>query len=159
MQPSVCLIDFRDEVIHPRYRLVNSGQNTKTFLCRNIEIIPSFTLDNERRPSLLLPVSKEAAASRKRLCLVDFGVVYDNLKIDEITSAIRVGSAVTPSEEDDTVNDSKIAAKLRANLKKFLGELSPHFSKPKLAFLGDMIYGLLAGGDVKLSESCSNILI
>ena len=52
------------------------------------------------------------------------------------------------------MNDSKTAAKLRAQLKRFLGELLPHFSKPKTAFLGDMFYGLMAGGDVKLSEIC-----
>ena len=52
------------------------------------------------------------------------------------------------------MNDSKIAAKLRAQLKKFLGELLPHFSRPKVAFLGDMFYGLMAGGDVKLSKIC-----
>lgn len=52
------------------------------------------------------------------------------------------------------MNDSKIAAKLRAQLKRFLGELLPHFSKPRTAFLGDMFYGLMAGGDVKLSKIC-----
>ena len=52
------------------------------------------------------------------------------------------------------MNDSKIAAKLRAQLKRFLGELLPHFSKPKTAFLGDMFHGLMAGGDVKLSKIC-----
>ena len=30
----------------------------------------------------------------------------------------------------------------------------PHFSKPRTAFLGDMFYGLMAGGDVKLSKIC-----
>ena len=52
------------------------------------------------------------------------------------------------------MNDSKTAAKLRAQLKRFLRELLPHFSKPKVAFLGDMFYGLMAGGDVKLSKIC-----
>ena len=52
------------------------------------------------------------------------------------------------------MNNSKTAAKLRAQLKRFLGELLPHFSKPKTRFLGDMFYGLMAGGDVKLSEIC-----
>lgn len=52
------------------------------------------------------------------------------------------------------MNDSTIAAKLRASLKNFLGELSPHFSKPQTRFLGDMIYGLMAGGDIKLSSIC-----
>ena len=52
------------------------------------------------------------------------------------------------------MNDSKIAAKQRAQLKRFLGELLPHFSKPRTAFLGDMFYGLMAGGDVKLSKIC-----
>ena len=58
------------------------------------------------------------------------------------------------TQEDNTVNDSKCAAKLRAQLKRFLGELLPHFSRPKVSFLGDMIYGLMAGGDVKLSSIC-----
>ena len=35
-----------------------------------------------------------------------------------------------------------------------MGELLPHFSRPKVAFLGDMFYGLMAGGDVKLSKIC-----
>jgi len=52
------------------------------------------------------------------------------------------------------MNGSKIAAKLRAQLKNFFGELLPHFSRPKVAFLGDMFYGLMAGGDVKLSKIC-----
>ena len=51
------------------------------------------------------------------------------------------------------MNDSKCAAKLRAQLKRFLGELLPHFSRPKVSFLGDMTYGLMTGGDVKLSSS------
>jgi len=50
------------------------------------------------------------------------------------------------------VNDSTIAAKLRATLRRFLGKLSPHFSKPKAAFIADMIYGLMVRGDIKLSE-------
>ena len=58
------------------------------------------------------------------------------------------------TQEDNTVNDSKCAAKLRAQLKRFLGELLPHFSRPKVSFLGDMIDGLMAGGDVKLSSIC-----
>lgn len=40
------------------------------------------------------------------------------------------------------MNDSKCAAKLRAQQKRFLGQLLPHFSRPKASFLGDMIYGL-----------------
>lgn len=34
------------------------------------------------------------------------------------------------------------------------GELLPHFSKPRTAFLGDMFYGPMAGGDVNLSKIC-----
>ena len=48
------------------------------------------------------------------------------------------------------MNDTKIAAKLRATVKRFLGKLSPHFSRPKCAFIADMMYGLMAGGDIKL---------
>ena len=33
-----------------------------------------------------------------------------------------------------------------------MGRFSPHFSKPALRFVGDMIFGILADGDVKLSR-------
>ena len=49
------------------------------------------------------------------------------------------------------MNNSQTACKVRAQLAQFLGIFSPHFSKPALAFLGDMLYGLQASKDVKLS--------
>lgn len=33
-------------------------------------------------------------------------------------------------------------------------ELLPHFSRPKVSFLGDMTYGLMVEGDVKPSSIC-----
>jgi len=50
------------------------------------------------------------------------------------------------------VNHSMTAFKTRAQLKHFLGELSPHFPKPAARFLGDMLYGIQTAQDVKLSE-------
>ena len=50
------------------------------------------------------------------------------------------------------MNDSTIAAKLRGQLVGFLGRISPRFRKPTAKFVGDMVYGLVARGDVKLSS-------
>jgi len=49
------------------------------------------------------------------------------------------------------MNNSQTALKVRAQLERFLGIFSPHFSRPALTFLGDMLYGLQASRDVKLS--------
>jgi len=49
------------------------------------------------------------------------------------------------------MNNSQTAFKVRAQLERFLGIFSPHFSRPALTFLGDMLYGLQASKDVKLS--------
>jgi len=43
------------------------------------------------------------------------------------------------------------ASKTQVQLRSFLGIFSPHFSKPKLRFLGQMLYGVQAAQDVKLS--------
>ena len=48
--------------------------------------------------------------------------------------------------------DTKLAAKLQGQLASFLGKFSPHFHKPVHRFIGDMLYGILAEGDVKLSH-------
>ena len=50
------------------------------------------------------------------------------------------------------MNHSAAAFKTREQLRGFLGELSPQFSKPQGKFVGDMIYGIQAAQDVKLSE-------
>ena len=50
------------------------------------------------------------------------------------------------------MNHSATAFKARERLKGFFGELSPHFSKPLGRFVGDMLYGIQAAQDVKLSE-------
>ena len=49
------------------------------------------------------------------------------------------------------MNNSQTAFKVRAQLERFLGIFSPHFSRPALTFPGDMLYGLQASKDVKLS--------
>jgi hypothetical protein len=49
------------------------------------------------------------------------------------------------------MNRSQAAFKVRDQLARFLGIFSPHFSKPVTMFLGDMLYGLQASKDVKLS--------
>ena len=48
--------------------------------------------------------------------------------------------------------DTTIATKLIGQLEKFLGRISPHFHKPVARFIGDMMYGIMAEKDVKLSS-------
>jgi hypothetical protein len=50
------------------------------------------------------------------------------------------------------VNDTTIAAKLLNQLESFLGKISPHFHKPTTRFIGDMVYGIMAQKDIKLSS-------
>jgi hypothetical protein len=47
---------------------------------------------------------------------------------------------------------SRVAEKLRAQIHQFLGILSPHFSKPKRKFLEQMLFGVSASQDCKLSQ-------
>lgn len=47
---------------------------------------------------------------------------------------------------------SRVAEKLRAQIHQFLGILSPHFSKPKRKFLEQMLFGVSASQDCKLSR-------
>jgi len=49
------------------------------------------------------------------------------------------------------MNKSLTAFKVRGQLDKFLGIFSPHFSVPERGFIGEVLYGLQAGRDVKLS--------
>jgi len=49
------------------------------------------------------------------------------------------------------MNNSQTAFKVREQLSQFLGIFSPHFSKPDTGFIGDMLYGLQASQDIKLS--------
>lgn len=56
------------------------------------------------------------------------------------------------TERKTVMNHSATAFKAREQLKGFLGELSPHFSKPPAKFVGDMVYGIQASQDVKLSQ-------
>ena len=54
-------------------------------------------------------------------------------------------------EETTAMNPTATAFKVREQLNRFLGIFSPHFSKPALDFLGDILYGLQAAKDIKLS--------
>ena len=47
---------------------------------------------------------------------------------------------------------SGLALKLREQMHTFSGKLSSHFSQPKRRFIEQMIYGIQASGEVKLSE-------
>ena len=47
---------------------------------------------------------------------------------------------------------TRIAQKLRAQIHQFLGILSPHFSKPKTKFMEQMLFGVSASQDCKLSR-------
>lgn len=49
-------------------------------------------------------------------------------------------------------NDSITAFRTREQLRKFLGIFSPRFSKPKLEFLGQMLFGIQAARDTLVSE-------
>ncbi|MBR2976901.1 MAG: hypothetical protein IKC50_01325, partial [Oscillospiraceae bacterium] len=49
--------------------------------------------------------------------------------------------------------DTTIAAKLLSQLESFLGRISPRFHKPTARFIGDMVYGIMAQKDIKLSFS------
>ena len=46
---------------------------------------------------------------------------------------------------------TQVAVRLRAQLVKFSGIFSPRFSKPRARFIAEMIYGIQASRDVKLS--------
>lgn len=49
-------------------------------------------------------------------------------------------------------NDSITAFRTREQLRRFLGIFSPRFSKPKLEFLGQMLFGIQAARDTLVSE-------
>lgn len=50
------------------------------------------------------------------------------------------------------MHHTQIANQLRGQLKRFLGIFYPLFSKPQCKFPRDMIYGIQASQDVKLSS-------
>ncbi len=50
------------------------------------------------------------------------------------------------------MNDSKFAYRTKEQLTKFLGKVFTHFSKPTKRFIGEMLYGIQASGDTKLSS-------
>ncbi len=47
---------------------------------------------------------------------------------------------------------SGLGVKLRQKMHEFSGKLSSKSSKPQRRFVGQMLYGIEASGDVKLSE-------
>jgi hypothetical protein len=49
------------------------------------------------------------------------------------------------------MDDSRTALKVREQLGNFLGIFSPRFPKPGVKFIGEIVYGLQASGNVKLS--------
>ena len=50
------------------------------------------------------------------------------------------------------MNRILIAHRVREQLEGFLGIFSPRFSKPRLKFIGQMVFGMQARQDVKLSS-------
>ena len=50
------------------------------------------------------------------------------------------------------MNRTQTALKIREQIERFLGIFSPHFSKPKQKFLEQMVFGIQASKDVKLSN-------
>ena len=48
--------------------------------------------------------------------------------------------------------NTTISYKTRKQLEKFLGRISPHFSKPTTSFIGEALYSIQACGEVKLSS-------
>ncbi len=51
------------------------------------------------------------------------------------------------------MQDSKIRSRLKAQLSKFTRELTAGLSKPSSKFGGEMLFGIQASQDVKLSEN------
>jgi len=49
------------------------------------------------------------------------------------------------------MDNTRTALKIREQLVRFLGIFSPHFPRPDVKFIGEMVYGLQAAGNVKLS--------
>jgi hypothetical protein len=50
------------------------------------------------------------------------------------------------------MNRTQTALRIRGQIDKFMGVFSPHFSKPKQRFIRDMLFGIQAAKDVKLSS-------
>ena len=50
------------------------------------------------------------------------------------------------------MNRTQTALKIRGQISKFMGIFYPHFSAPKLKFIEQMVFGLQASKDVKLSN-------
>ena len=48
--------------------------------------------------------------------------------------------------------DSRLASKIKAQMTRFVGRLAEGDGRPERRFVGEMLYGLQAARDVKLSE-------
>ena len=65
--------------------------------------------------------------------------------------ATGIVKVATPNREAE-MNRILIAHRVREQLDGFLGIFSPRFSKPRLKFIGLMVFGMQARQDVKLSS-------
>ena len=65
--------------------------------------------------------------------------------------ATGIVKVATPNREAE-MNRILIAHRVREQLDGFLGIFSPRFSKPRLKFIGQMVFGMQARQDVKLSS-------
>lgn len=65
--------------------------------------------------------------------------------------ATGIVKVATPNREAE-MNRILIAHRVREQLDGFLGIFSPRFSKPRLKFIGQMVFGIQARQDVKLSS-------
>jgi hypothetical protein len=59
--------------------------------------------------------------------------------------------SLSKNNKETAMNRTQSALKIRDQIGRFMGIFYPHFSKPKCRFIEQMIFGLLAGKDVKLS--------
>ena len=50
------------------------------------------------------------------------------------------------------MNDSKLAGKLKAQIKRFSKHLTQDLTKPQRRFISEMLYGIQASKDVKISN-------
>ena len=65
--------------------------------------------------------------------------------------ATGIVQVATPNREAE-MNRILIAHRVREQLEGFLGIFSPRFSRPRLKFIGQMVFGMQARQDVKLSS-------
>src|SRR5947209_17534051 len=64
----------------------------------------------------------------------------------------RVLAHIPDTSEASPMQNSKVRSRLKAQLTKFTAQLSEGLSKPLRAFVGQMLLGIQASQDVKLSH-------